>query len=367
LTSRNPSRFNILGAIGGRSEQALPKGTVTLADVLKAQGYATALCGKWHLGLRPEVGPRQYGFDYTYGYLHGQVDPYTHMYKIGDPTWHENDAFRKEEGHATDLIAAAAVRWIETPRQAPFFLYVAFSVPHTPLNEPDEWVKPYEAEGPGRIADGSRRLFAAAVTHMDAAIGRIVAALDRSGRRQQTLLVFTSDNGGQRNEPASDNYGGHYPTFPVLGNNLPLRGWKGDVYEGGIRVAGLASWPGTLAPRTVEPVTCGLDWIPTIAALTGARATPEARWEGKDIWPLLTGSATAAPSRVLYWKTPQEFGLREGDWKLIESRRKGTAQKPQLFNLASDPLEKNDLAASEPERLARLRDKLKEEQDLDPR
>jgi arylsulfatase A-like enzyme len=366
LTSRNPSRFDILGAIGGRSEQALPKATVTLPDVLKAHGYATAITGKWHLGLRPVVGPRQYGFDYSYGYLHGQVDPYTHMYKIGDPTWHENDQFREEKGHATDLIAAAAVRWIETPRQSPFFLYVAFSVPHTPLNEDAEWVKPYEGTGPGQIADPSRRLFAASVTHMDAAIGRIVAALDKSGRREQTLVIFTSDNGGQQNQPASEEYEGRYPAFPVLGNNRPLRGWKGDVYEGGIRVAGFANWPGTLAPRTVEATTCGLDWLPTIAALVGAPAKPEARWEGTDIGPLLTGKATTAPDRVLYWKTPREYGLREGDWKLIEPRRQANAPA-QLFNLAADPLEKNDRAAAEPERVARLRERLKEQQALDPR
>jgi arylsulfatase A-like enzyme len=370
LTSRNPSRFDILSAIGGRSEQALPTGTPTLADVLKAQGYATAITGKWHLGLRPAVGPRQYGFDYTYGYLHGQVDPYTHMYKIGDPTWHENDQFRQEEGHATDLIAAAAVRWIETrtsrQSQSPFFLYVAFSVPHTPLNEDAQWVKPYEEAGPDRIADPSRRLFAASVTHMDAAIGRIVAALDKSGRRAQTLLILTSDNGGQRNQPASDEYEGRYPAFPVLGNNKPLRGWKGDVYEGGIRVAGFANWPGTLAPRTVEAVTCGLDWLPTIAALAGAPARPEARWEGTDIGPLLTGAATTASPRGLYWKTPRESALREGDWKLIEARRPGTAAA-QLFNVAADPLEKNDRAAEEPQRVAHLRQLLKEQQALDPR
>jgi arylsulfatase A-like enzyme len=366
LTSRNPSRFDILSAIGGRSEQHLPLGTTTLADVLKGQGYATALCGKWHLGLRPEVGPRKYGFDYSYGYLHGQVDPYTHMYKIGDKTWHENDEFRQEEGHATDLIAAAAVRWIETPRQAPFFLYVAFSVPHTPLAEDAQWVRPYEAEGPGRIADGSRRLFAASVTHMDAAIGRIAAALDKTGQRTRTLIIFTSDNGGQQNQPASDEYEGRYPAFPVLGNNRPLRGWKGDVYEGGVRVAGLANWPGTLAPRTVQATTCGLDWLPTIAAFTGATAKPEAHWEGTNIWPLLTGASTATPARVLYWKTPRDWGIRVGDWKLIEPRRKGTATT-QLFNLAADPLEQTDLAGREPARVAELQERLKEQQALDPR
>jgi arylsulfatase A-like enzyme len=364
LTSRNPSRFDILGAIGGRSEQALPRGTITLADVLKGQGYATAITGKWHLGLRPEVGPRQYGFDYTYGYLHGQVDPFTHRYKIGDPTWHENDQFRDESGHATDLIAAAAVRWIETPRTSPFFLYVAFSVPHTPLNEEAEWVKPYETA----ISEPSRRLFAAAVTHMDAAIGRIVVALDRTGRRDQTMILFTSDNGGQKNQPASEEYEGRYPAFPVLGNNRPLRGWKGDLYEGGIRVPGFANWPGRLAPRKVDAVLSGLDWLPTLAALTGAKAPQDAHWEGTDIWPLLTGATTTTTtsSRVLYWKTPQHFGVREGDWKLIVPRRKGSVTE-QLFNLATDPLETTDLAAREPARVTRLRELLREEQERDTR
>jgi arylsulfatase A-like enzyme len=365
LTGRNPSRFDILGPIGGRSEQTLPKGTVTLADILKGQGYATAITGKWHLGLRPEVGPRQFGFDSSYGYLHGQVDPYTHRYKNGDQTWHEDDRFRDEEGHATDLIAAAAVRRIETAGASPFFLYVTFSVPHMPLKEEAEWTRPYEAEGPGRIADPSRRLFAAAVTHMDAAIGRIVAAIDRTGRRDKTLIVFTSDNGGQENMPSSAEYEGRYDAFPVLGNNLPLRGWKGEGYEGGIRVPAFANWPGTLAPRTVDAAVSALDWLPTLAALTGARAKPESRWEGIDVWPLLTGAATTTPDRVLYWKTPRDFALREGDWKLIEPRRKGNAT--QLFNLADDPLEKNDLAPAQPERVTRLRDRLRQEQDLDPR
>ncbi|MEA2632304.1 MAG: arylsulfatase, partial [Chloroflexota bacterium] len=152
LTGRNPSRFDVLGPIAGRSEQTLPKGTVTLADILKGRGYATAISGKWHLGLRPEVGPRQFGFDSSYGYLHGQVDPYTHRYKNGDRTWHEDDTFRDEDGHATDLIAARAVRRIETAGTSPFFLYVTFSVPHTPLNEADRWLRPYEDEGSSPIA-----------------------------------------------------------------------------------------------------------------------------------------------------------------------------------------------------------------------
>jgi arylsulfatase A-like enzyme len=364
LTGRNPSRFDILGPISGRSEQTLPKGTVTLADVLKGRGYATAIAGKWHLGLRPEVGPRQFGFDSSYGYFHGQVDPYTHRYKNGDQTWHEDDRFRDEEGHATDLIAASAVRRIERNGPGPLFLYVAFSVPHTPLNEEATWLKPYEAEGPARIDDPSRRLFAAAVAHMDAAIGRIVAAIDRRGRRDNTLIVFTSDNGGQENLNAREEYDGRYGAFPVLGNNRPLRGWKGELYEGGIRVPAFANWPGRLAPRTVDAAVSALDWLPTLAALTGAGVKPDWRCEGADIWPLLTGASTAAPDRILYWKTPRDFAVREGDWKLIEPRRNGSTQ---LFNLAADPFETNDLAAKQPERVVRLRARLRHEQGLDAR
>jgi arylsulfatase B len=132
LTGRNPSRFGIHAPIADRSEQTLPAGAPTLARALKARGYATALFGKWHLGLRPEAGPRQYGFDQTYGYLHGQIDQYTHRYKNGDRSWHRNDVFVDEAGHATDLIADETVRFLETRRKTPFFLWVAFSVPHFP-------------------------------------------------------------------------------------------------------------------------------------------------------------------------------------------------------------------------------------------
>jgi arylsulfatase A-like enzyme len=200
---------------------------------------------------------------------------------------------------------------------------------------------------------------------MDAAIGRIVAALDRSGRRDRTLILFTSDNGGQENMPANDEYEGRYPACPVLGNNRPLRGWKGDLYEGGIRVPGFANWRGTLAPRKVEATLSALDWLPTLAALGGAKEPPEGHWEGVDIWSLLSGAAANGPARVLYWKTPRESAVREGDWKLIEPRRPGTAARSQLFNLAADPLEKTDLAAKEPERVARLRERLRQEQERD--
>jgi arylsulfatase A-like enzyme len=193
LTGRNPSRFGIQAPIAGRSTETLPDETMTLARALKARGYVSALMGKWHLGLRPEVGPRRFGFDRSYGYFHGQIDPYTHLYKNGDRSWHRDDRFTDEEGHATDLIAAEAVRFLETKRAQPFLLWVAFSVPHHPLQEDEKWTTPYMST----ISDRWRRMYAASVSHMDAAIGQIVEALEKSGKAGETIVLFTSDNGGQ--------------------------------------------------------------------------------------------------------------------------------------------------------------------------
>ena len=360
LTGRNPSRWGIYGPIGGRSELAVPPETTTLADALKSRGYATASVGKWHLGLRPEVGPRQYGFDSTYGYLHGQIDPYTHLYKNGDRTWHRNDVFQEETGHATDLLAAEAVKQIETPREQPLFLYVAFSVPHTPIEEEERWVKPYES----KIADPSRRLYAASVAHMDDAIGRIVAALQRSGKFDNTLLVFTSDNGGQENDPMNGTYGGKYKPFTTLGNNLPLRGWKGELYEGGIRVPGFVTWPGKFQPREVHAPLSVLDWMPTLLGIVGVPVAADWKLEGQDIRRQLEGGSPAGP-RTYYWSTGRTAAVREGDWKLIQPA--GKNPKLELYNEATDPYEKTDQAAAHPEIVTKLAALLKEQQALDPK
>jgi arylsulfatase A-like enzyme len=361
LTGRNPSRFGILGAIGGRSEQALPADTVTLARALKERGYATAISGKWHLGLRPQVGPRRYGFDSSYGYLHGQIDPHTHLYKNGDQTWHRADAFLNEEGHATDLIAAEAVRFLKTKRPEPFFLYVAFSVPHTPIVEDERWTRLYDQ----RIQEPSRKLYAASVTHMDDAIGRIVAALEQTGQRKNTLILFTSDNGGPRSVGhAQGEYGGKFGPYKVLGDNRPWRGWKGELYEGGIRVPALVNWPGVLPARAVQEPVSVLDWFPTLAGLAGYGIKPELQLEGRDVWSALSGQTAAAP-RTLYWKTGRQRAVRVGDWKLIEIG--GERARTELFHLADDPFEKRDLAAEQPRQVAKLREVLKQQQALDPR
>jgi arylsulfatase A-like enzyme len=358
LTGRNPSRFGIRGPIDGRSRDALPADVPNLARVLKARGYDTALVGKWHLGLRPEVGPRRYGFDRSYGYLHGQLDQYTHRYKNGDRTWHRDDAFVDEEGHATDLITAEAVRFLAAERRGQFFLVVGFSVPHHPVQGEAEWVEPYRSATP----DPSRRLFAASVTHMDAAVGRVVEALGRSGRLRDTLILFTSDNGGQRDYRSQTEYGGRHGPYPTLGDNRPLRGWKGELYEGGVRVPAFVSWPGTYGPAAVDRVTGYLDVLPTFARLAGADLEPNWRLEGRDIGLLLAGGPPP-PASTLFWDTGTQAAVLRGDWKLIGSKPGPGAV--ELYNLENDPAEGHDLAGQEPDRVRALRQILDEQERLD--
>jgi arylsulfatase A-like enzyme len=346
MTGRYPSRLGVTTPDYG---DLFDKDTVTLPTALAASGYDTSISGKWHMGSPPDCVPMKYGFATSYGYFDGQIDPYTHLYKTGRHCWHRNDTLVDEEGHATDLIADEAVRIIESKDANPFFLYVAYSVPHCPLNEPEEWVSLYKDS----ISELSRRWFAASITHMDDGIGRIIEALDRTGVRENTLIVFSSDNGGQEDWHNKEQYDGRYADKPhtVLGNNLPLRGWKGQVYEGGIRVPALANWKGVLKPGTVESPVHIVDWMPTLCRVAGVTPKKDLDWDGQDIWPPITGEERNAPPRTLYWKTPKEFGLRHGDWKLIVA---ADGSRKELFDLAADPNEKSDLAAAQPERVAEL-------------
>ncbi|MFH1715909.1 MAG: sulfatase-like hydrolase/transferase, partial [Planctomycetota bacterium] len=344
------SRYGVLSPAYGK---IFNDDTVTLAMAMRDAGYSTSITGKWHMGSPPEFTPLKYGFDTSYGYFAGQVDPYTHYYKTGARTWHRNDEYLDEEGHATDLITNEAVRVVESDHTKPFFLYVAYSVPHHPLDEPDEWTGMYE----GRFEEISRRWYAASVTHMDQGIGRIIDALERKGLRENTLIVFVSDNGGQKSWSSATEYKGRYADKPhtVLGDNRPLRGWKGDLYEGGIRVPALASWPGVLKPGEVNVPVHIVDWMPTLCSLVGYSPNRNLKWDGRDIWPFVRGEKAKAEPRSMYWKTPNASAVRFGDWKLVAAKK---ADDVQLFNLARDPYETEDLADKQPGKVKELKDLL---------
>ncbi|MHC4433662.1 MAG: sulfatase-like hydrolase/transferase, partial [Planctomycetota bacterium] len=282
-------------------------------------------------------------------YFHGQIDPYTHHYKTGVRSWHRNDQYLTEQGHATDLITDEAIRIIESDHEEPFFLYVAYSVPHFPLDEPEEWTSIYE----GRVKDVSRLWYAASVTHMDAGIGRIVEAVDRKGIREDTLIVFVSDNGGQKSWHSKTEYKGRYAdkAHSVLGDNRPLRGWKGDVYEGGIRVPALANWPGVLEPGDMLAPVHIVDWMPTFCRLAGYSAKRGLKWDGEDIWPLIESRAAHTKPRTLYWKTPGAQAIRQGDWKLIVDKQQRVVG---LYDVVADPYEENNMAKRHPGRVSNL-------------
>ena len=349
LTGRYPSRFGN-HCTQASNERALPFGTPTLASLLKDAGYETALCGKWHLGSKPEWGPNFFGFDHSYGSFAGAVGMFDHRYRLNRPnfarTWHRNHEYVDEEGHATDLVTREAVEWIGGRGEKPFFLYVPFQSVHVPIVEEQDWI-----DRNAHIESSDRRLFAAAVTHMDDCIGRIVDALERTGEREQTLIVFTSDNGGK----VTYQGGSYPPPDPALTEfslNHPLRGHKAQMYEGGIRVPAFANWPGRLDPRKLGAPLHAVDWLPTLAALVGF--DPPAG-DGRNVLPLLTGETAQAEPRTIYWvhgEQRQRAGLRHGDWKIC---RHGVDAKFELFNLAEDPYETTDLAASRPEKLAELK------------
>ncbi len=358
MTGRCWSRFGVTTPQTGR---ALPWDTVTLPRLLKSRGYATALIGKWHLGSLPSEGPNHFGFDHSYGSLGGGVSPYSHGYKKGPytVTWHRNESPVEETGHVTDLLAAEAIRWIEARQNAPFFLYVPFTAVHLPVKEPAEWV----ARVPAAITGEVVRHYAASIMHLDDAVGRIVATLEQKGLRQNTLLVFTSDNGGSTAENNDRSYpDDDCPSGRLPGNNAPWRGEKGDLYEGGTRVATIVFWPARARSGKVSAPVHITDWVPTFAALTGYTAERDLKWDGVNLLPLLT-THTPPPVRPLYGVAPgwRAQSLRHGDWKLIvygaisPAKKKSAAPAEELFNLADDPVETKNLAASRPEILAELR------------
>jgi len=343
LSGRYPSRFGP-HATRPTNRRVFPKGTETLASALQSLGYETHLAGKWHLGSRLEWGPQHYGFDHSYGTLTGAADPWTHGYRKGRYafTWHRDDEFIHEEGNLTELLADQVVKWIRQRRQ-PWFIYVPFTAVHIPVDAPKQYKQPFENEtfydDPAK--DESFKRYAAYTLQMDAKIGQFVAALEETGQRDDTLILFMSDNGTL---PKGDNpYISDVPPTPVLGSNAPLRGWKGQLFEGGIRVPAFVNWSGGLAPCKVTAPIHAVDWMPTLTQLVGWQPNDEMHWDGHNVWPLITGQVADPEPRTIYWAKwlgeGTDYALRRGDWKLIVAKG-----KTRLFNLADDPFEKQNVA-----------------------
>ena len=356
LTGRYASRF---GVSTPQNERALPWDTVTLPLALRSVGYDTALCGKWHLGSKPEWGPQFFGFDHGYGSLAGGVGPWDHRYKVGPftYTWHRNGELIEEQGHVTNLITKEAIRWLKSRTERPFFLYVAFTAVHIPIREPKEYLD----RVPSSIQEPSHREYAACILHLDDSVGKLLEGLEATQKASQTVVVFTSDNGGTtaRNDDPQYPPDGYTPGR-AAGNNRPLKGAKGTVYEGGTRVPTVVRWPGVVKPGKYPSPVHITDWMPTFCTLAGYQPAKPLKWDGRDIGPFLFGAAEPSP-RTVYTVGPnfRSLAFRDGEWKLIVHAATNTEdERLELYNLANDPNEENNLATDFPEKVAELRAKL---------
>jgi arylsulfatase A-like enzyme len=370
MTGRYPIRYGRqYNVLRPNSKVGLSLDEKLLPQLLQEAGYATSQIGKWHLGDFDAVyWPTRRGFDHSYGVRLDQHRQYQHLITTEDALQRDEQPV-KDTGSLTDLLSREAVRTIEQrDKKKPLFLYLAYHAPHTPLECPPEYAKPYEHLGP------QRSLYAGMIAELDEGIGRVVAAVEKEGLRENTLFIFASDNGGLTSKVAA-------------ASNAPLRDGKGSLYEGGVRVTAFATWDGHIPAGTVrnQPLHM-VDWLPTLAKLTGASTESTKPLDGRDMWPVLTEGKASPHDLLLLNTVGREGAVRAGDWKLVRNgqsadsddenalptnaaqsqeakkqKRLAARNSPdviELFNLASDPSESKNLATEHPDKAGELTAKL---------
>jgi arylsulfatase A-like enzyme len=352
MTGRFPWRYGLQTmVIPGTASYGLDTSEHLMPQCLKEAGYNTAAIGKWHLGHADlKYWPKQRGFDYTYGATIGELDYYTHG-DAGVLDWFRDNKPVHEEGYTTTLIGDDAVRYIngQDPSK-PFYLYLAFNAPHTPYEAPKETIEKYSG-----IADPTRRTYAAMVDCLDENVGKVVAALDRKGLRSNTLIIFHSDNGGTHNAMFAGQMA-DVSKIKIPCDNGPYRDGKGSLYEGGCRVVACANWPGHIKAERVEGIIHVVDIFPTLANLAGASTAKCKPLDGLDVWGVIAQNQPSPRTEVIYNIEPFRGAVRQGDWKLIWRTLIPTAV--ELYNLADDPSEKNNLAASHPDKVAAMQGRI---------
>jgi arylsulfatase A-like enzyme len=384
MTGRDPIRLGVVYAvILPWSNNGIHPDERFMPESFRDAGYQTALIGKWHLGHAQQTyHPNQRGFEYFYGHLHTEVGYFPPFANQGGKDFQRNGVSIDDRGYETFLLADEAVRWIRArDKQRPFFLYMPFIAPHTPLDAPDDLKRKYAgiptdlAPSRSEQTDRSRTisklllrpsappLYAAVVDAMDQAVGRVLAALDDEGIANDTIVLFFSDNGG-----AAYSVGG--------ADNVPLRGGKGDTFEGGIRVVAALRWPAELAKGgKFESIMSVMDVFPTLAAAAGVEAKNTRRLDGRNLWPALHEGKPVRLERMLFFgsETPIRGSLDltafDDEWKLVQTVKQGQLSAEvthHLFRIADDPYETNDLASQHPDVVTRMAEAIRHWRSLYP-
>lgn len=341
----NVGRYDDAVRLRETRDLGLPVDEVSVARLLKDAGYATALCGKWHLGYEDKFSPNRHGFDRTFYCLGGGMDYFHHVENTPTPlpVLRRNGKPIERPGYFTDLVADEAVRFIQDHKDRPFFLYVPFTAPHAPYQEPkDRSDRPLPADSPlWNQAKAPPEVYAAMVERMDQAIGRVLAALDEVRCAEHTLVVFASDNGGTASAR---------PT--------PFRGRKGSTFEGGVRVPCLLHWPGRLPEKAVsDQVALTMDLTASLVRVAGATVPKDRPFDGLDILERLEKTQPLLP-RTVFWRARRGnetwWAVRDAALKYV-ARQAGERKEEHLFALDLDPGEQTDLLAQHPDEVARLK------------
>jgi len=345
ITGRYPQRLPVglqEPLSDGNVDLGIPPEHPTVASLLRDNGYETGLVGKWHLGNREQFGPNRHGFDEFFGINGSSADYFTHHNTFGRFDLYENLAPSKEEGYLTDLFTERAIRFIKRKRNRPFYLSLHYNAPHWPWEGPGDASMDHDHRSPAMRkqfgsysgADGgSPGTYAKMVKSMDAGIGRIMKALSDARLERNTLVIFTSDNGGER-----------------YSFNWPFSFQKMTLWEGGIRVPSIVRWPDVVpAGKATDQASTTVDWTATILAATGTRSDPNYPLDGEDLMPVCTGSRPSH-DRLLFWRISKQAAARMGRWKYLKEDG-----REHLFDLSVDPGEKAELKARHPEAFEKIR------------
>lgn len=337
MTGRYQTRFGHEfngGGGAGNTTFGLPVTETTVANRLKTLGYDTCAIGKWHLGGAPHFLPMSRGFDEFYGTV-ANTPFYNPPNFVDSRKSAAIGPVQDASFYTTDAYADRAVNFIGTRKDRPFFLYLPFNAQHAPLQAPQRYVDRFP-----NITDAKRRTFAAMMSAMDDAVGRVLTKVREMGQERNTLVVFFSDNGG--------------PTVQTTSNNAPLRGFKATTLEGGVRIPFCMQWKGRIpAGKTYENPVIQLDLLPTFVTAAGGKVDPSWKLDGVDLLPYVTGKKRGRPHETLFWRFGQQWAIRKGDWKLVAARPDNNQQK--LFNLKQDIGEAKDLLAEQPKKVAELK------------